>query len=54
MPLLEYEDIKNTGPGGTPSVVNMKNVILIVPTFPEGYNEFLPGTKVDTLKIAPK
>ena len=54
IPLLEYEDIRYTGTGGTPVIVNMKNSILLIPTFPSGYTVFPPGTKVDTVKVVPK
>jgi hypothetical protein len=54
IPLLEYESIQYTGPGGTPSIVNIKNAIHLIPTFPPGYFVFPPGAPVDSVKFVPK
>jgi len=63
IPLLEYEGIRYTGPGGSPSIVNMKSDVLFVPIFPPGYFVVPEGTvvvdvekgaSVDTLKVVPK
>jgi len=63
IPLLEYEGIKYTESGGPPSIVNIKNAIPLLPTFPPGYFVFREGTvvvdvekgaSVDTLKVVPK
>ena len=54
VPLLEYEGIQYIGPGGTPIIVNMKNSIDLVPSFPPGYIVAPPGVSVDTIKAVPK
>ena len=54
IPLLDYEGISYTGPGGSPSIVNMKNGIRIIPIFPKDYYVFPPGARIDSVKSVPR
>ena len=62
VPLLEYLRIKYTGPGGEPSIVNLKNAEYLIPSFPEDYivipkdywNVVSSGESVDSVKVVPK
>ena len=60
--LLEYERIKFTGPGGSPSIVNMKNSISFIPSFPacffvipkDYWNVISPSATIDSVKVISK